>query len=311
MHNVIDIVAPIFGLGLLGYMATRLGYFSDKHAEGMTRFIFNFAAPLFLIRLFSHSELPESIPWKLFGSFYLPMLFVYGLTYFGSRSLYGKEIMPRTLFAFGSTFGNVILIGLPLIIRAFGEEGALIFFLLFSIHDIFIFLGTNLLLEYGRHHRGNPLQVLRSLAIGISKNPVLVALFIGLILNFTETSLPVVLDEMGKFMQQAIVPVALFTLGSTLTRFSIRGRMTAQIMIIGMKNFIFPAMVWVFATYIFKLPGLSIMVATFTAALPSGLFYQIIADRYQVEPVLAASTVFFSSLLSLFTLSGLIYLFTN
>lgn len=44
MEAVMNITAPVFGLGLLGYLAARLGWFPDEAAGGLARFVFDIAA---------------------------------------------------------------------------------------------------------------------------------------------------------------------------------------------------------------------------------------------------------------------------
>ena len=60
MNAVIDVVVPVFGLGLIGYIAARLGFFSENMAQGLARFVFDYAVPLLLIRMFSAASLPSS-----------------------------------------------------------------------------------------------------------------------------------------------------------------------------------------------------------------------------------------------------------
>ena len=56
MNVVFEVSIPVFGLGLLGYFATRLGYFSRDNADGLARFVYNFAVPLLLFRTLAHAD---------------------------------------------------------------------------------------------------------------------------------------------------------------------------------------------------------------------------------------------------------------
>ena len=73
MEEDLEICVPVFGLSMLGYLATRIGWFSEQSTEGLARFVFDWAVPMLLFRLFSTQSLPAQFSWRrgdrtLFGS---------------------------------------------------------------------------------------------------------------------------------------------------------------------------------------------------------------------------------------------------
>ena len=54
MDIVFAISIPVFGIGLLGYFAAALGYFSRNHSDGLSHFVHQFAVPLLLFRTIAH-----------------------------------------------------------------------------------------------------------------------------------------------------------------------------------------------------------------------------------------------------------------
>ena len=68
---VIDIILPIFGLLMVGYITASVGWFEQSAVRGLTRFVFDFAVPMLLLRTISTTTLPDVIPWDYLASYYL------------------------------------------------------------------------------------------------------------------------------------------------------------------------------------------------------------------------------------------------
>ena len=169
MEIVLEIVTPVFAVLLMGYGARRIGWFSEQSAAGLAKFVFNFAIPLFLFRTFATRDLPESIPWGLFGSYYIAVFAVYALGMVVGMAVFGRNLMGGTLTGMGCSFGNTVLLGIALGVRAFGEEGAIPLFLIISVHGLILMTGTTILLEAGRNAgsalRDLPMKIARGRAI--------------------------------------------------------------------------------------------------------------------------------------------------
>lgn len=278
-------------------------------AQGLARFVFDFAIPLLLIRLFASAQIPEEIPVTLWVSFYLPLAITYGLGIWTAKKFFARDPMGQVITGFGCAFGNTILLGLPLVLLAYGEAGAVPFFLLISIHGLTLFTVTTLMLEIGRSQNSTLSQVPMQIVRGLIKNPIILGLVTGLALNLTGTSLPGPIDKVAEYMQQAVTPCALFSLGVTLSRYGFAGRLEQSLFVTVMKTVVFPVGVWLLASYVFELPRLWTAVAVLTAAQPVGVNVYLFAQRYGTATALVTSTVFLSTVTSVATLSFLLYVF--
>ncbi len=58
---ILHIVAPIFGIMVLGFLARRLRVLSEANVKGLVLFVFFFAIPSLLFRSLAQVELPEVI----------------------------------------------------------------------------------------------------------------------------------------------------------------------------------------------------------------------------------------------------------
>ena len=59
----IEIIAPIFGVVMAGWLAARLRAFDEAATRGLSLFAFNFAIPVFLLRTVAQTELPPHPDW--------------------------------------------------------------------------------------------------------------------------------------------------------------------------------------------------------------------------------------------------------
>ena len=70
MNNVIFVVAPVFALIAIGYVAGRLRWISDIGAKGLAEFTFNLAIPAMLFRKMATADLPDVTPYALWGAYF-------------------------------------------------------------------------------------------------------------------------------------------------------------------------------------------------------------------------------------------------
>ena len=310
MSVVLDIVLPVFGVVGLGYGATRVGWFTDDAESGLAKYVFDFAVPLMLLRTLATAELPDTIPWGFFGSYYLSAAFVFGLGFLIARYAFRRTYGGQVITGFGFSFGNTVLLGLPLILTTYGEAGELPFFILLSFHGLSFFTITTLLLEIDRLEGGaSARQMLTQTLRSLATNPILIGIFVGLFFNLGPFGLPKPVEEICALMQRSVTPCALFSLGASLTHYGIAGRLFQSSVVVVGKTMLMPAMVYVLATYVFDIDPLWTQVAVLMAAQPSGVMTYVFAKKYGVGQAIATTSIFLATTSSVVTLSVILYLF--
>lgn len=312
MNVVFEVSIPVFGLGLLGYFATRLGYFSRDNADGLTNFVYNFAVPLLLFRTLAHADQvgAEHIgngPWQLVLGYYAPMAVFYFLGMLISRFAFKRDFEAQVITGFSFSYGNAILLGLPLALLTFGEKGAIPFFILLAFHALTAFTVTTIALEYGRSEGLSMGSTLNNMVKGIATNPIIIGIIAGTAVNRLGWTVPAALDTLAGFMQNAVTPCALFALGATLTGYGIAGRLAQTSVIILAKCVAFPLVVWVSCRHVFGIDPLWAIVATLLAAQPVGVNIFIFAERYNTARAMATTAVFLSTTFSLLSIPVLLY----
>ena len=307
---VVDVIFPIFGLLMVGYITVMLGWFDQTAIRGLTRFVFDFAVPMLLLRTVSTAKLPEDIPWSFLGSYYLGTMLVLFSGLFITRIMYKITFSEQVVSAFSCSFSNTVLLGIPLVLLAFGDQGALPLFIIIGTHGFVMFPLFTIMMEIGQIGKASVKTLLVKTSYGLITNPLVIGLLGGLGCNLLGITLWKPLDEIAKLLGNAVTPGALFALGATLAGFRKKIQWKELPMVVLMKIIVHPLLVWLLAVIVFSLTeSIWIQVLVILAALPTGVNPFLFASRYNAGQLLSSGAVFISTFISIFTLSALLSFF--
>jgi malonate transporter len=307
LRLIIDIVFPLFGVGIIGYLAARLGAFGEPANRGLSLFVFYFATPALLFRSLVRADLPAEMEWGLLLSYFLPGFLVFALAMGLARRFFGRPSSDLGIVAMGACFGNTVLIGIPICLATFGEAAAVPLFLILAFHGALFYPTVTTVTELGLE--SGALGRLPWITLkGFVGNPIIMSLLAGYLWNLWGPPLPMALDSLAELLGQAAIPCALFATGASLSRYRIAGNIAESLAVVGLKLFVMPALVWVLAAKVFTLPATWVAVAVILAALPSGVNVYIFAERYGRAVATATTTVFLATVLSMITLPILLLL---
>jgi len=309
LNSVVEITVPVFGIGLLGYLATRLGWFSAQAGEGLARFVFDFAIPALLLRTFANADLPDDMPLDLIGSYYLPVAAFYLLGMLVAKYFYARPFDGQVITGFSFSFGNAVLLGLPLVLLTLGDTDSLPYFILLSLHPLSLLTVTTVLLEGNRHRDASPVNLIGKVFLGLLKNPILLGIVGGITLNRLGLPLTGALNTTAGYLQNSVAACSLFALGASMTKYRIAGQLKQSATVILGKNIAFPVCVYFACTQVFVLSAQWTFIAVLMAAQPTGVNAYIFAERYGTAQALATTTVFLSTTVSLLTIPVLLYLY--
>ncbi len=307
---VLDVIFPIFGLLMVGYITVMLGWFDRSAIRGLTRFVFDFAVPMLLLRTVSTAQLPEDIPWNFLASYYLATMLVLFSGLVLTRIIYRITFSEQVVSAFSCSFSNTVLLGIPLVLLAFGDQGALPLFIIIGTHGFVMFPLFTIMMEIGQIGKAPVKTLLVKTSYGLITNPLVIGLLGGLGCNLLGITLWKPLDEIAKLLGNAVTPGALFALGATLAGFRKKIQWKELPMVVLMKIIVHPLLVWLLAVIVFSLTEtIWIQVLVILAALPTGVNPFLFASRYNAGQLLSSGAVFISTFISIFTLSALLSFF--
>ncbi|MCG6957869.1 MAG: AEC family transporter, partial [Gemmatimonadetes bacterium] len=125
MPVLLHVVAPVFGIAALGFLAARMGIIKPAGVEGMVAFVFNLAIPALLLRSMAGLEIPQNIQWSFLVAFYVGSFTVWALGIATARLVFDRPLDEGAIFGMGAAFSNTVMVGVPVILTAFGPEASL------------------------------------------------------------------------------------------------------------------------------------------------------------------------------------------
>jgi|TARA_B110000196_G_scaffold260502_1_gene231807 predicted permease len=312
MLTAIEVISPLVFIIALGFVVFKREALKSDALETLNKFVFLIAAPALLFRNTAITDFPEILPWGLWGSYFGSMVLTVLLAMILSSLFFKNRSAPeKIIIGFGSGFSNTVMLGIPVILISLGNEASIPLFLILALHGVIAFSLVTAFMEITtkkeREFKNTMLAVFRSL----SGLPVILALIAGLTWNAFNLILPIPFDKFLEILGNAAIPLALFGIGGSLTQIKLKGALTEASLITALKLFIHPFMAFTMAVYLFKLPPLWIATVTLLAAMPSGIFVSVFAERYKYAEDVASSSIMISTLVSAVSISAWLTFFIN
>ncbi|TYL84410.1 AEC family transporter [Bradyrhizobium cytisi] len=286
------IVAPVFALIAAGYASVLFRFVSGGAHKGISEFAFSISIPALLFRTIVVSEFPDVSPWRMWGAYYgaLALTWVAALMISAVMRERREDREDGVVFAIGSVYGNIVMLGIPLVLSALGNEAAGPMSLILSVNTPLLWLCGILQMELvSRKRTGSALAVIRPVLADLARNPLMLGIGFGVAWRFTGLGLNPVVDKTIELLAQAGSPAALIALGINLFRFEVKGEMPSVVAMSTLKLLAMPAIAFVLAKLL-NLPPVVTGVVVLFAAMPTGANAYIFAVQYQrlVNPVSGA-----------------------
>jgi malonate transporter len=287
-------------------VAARLRAFDEGAVRGLSLFAFNFAIPVLLLRTVAQTRMPPHPEWHFVLTYFSGAFAIFALGALAARRMFGRRGAAPAIFGISACFSNTTILGIPIVLQAYGDAAAVPLALILGCHSALLFTLTTLAAEIGTGV-GVPLpRMLCNVGTGLVTNPILGGIAGGLLLNALGVSLPPMLDELAAMLGGAALPTALFALGANLSRFRLTRTLREAAVLTALKTLGQPALIYVLGAYVFALSPVSLAVAVTMAALPTGINAYLFASRYESAVPEATSTILISTLVSVMTLALLL-----
>lgn len=140
-------VLPTFAVMTLGWSAVRFRLIGERTGEGIADYVFVIAIPVLMFRSLVTAKLPEIQPWAFWASYFGSLGLVWAVATFLTRRIFGRSPEEGVIAGISTGYANTVLIGIPLVYRAFGEEGSVPLFLLIAVHTPVTIAVATLLVE--------------------------------------------------------------------------------------------------------------------------------------------------------------------
>jgi len=207
-----------------------------------------------------------------------------------TRRFFGRDRSTAIVSGFTAAQSNTVLVGIPLILEAYGPEGAVPLFLLIAVHLPIMIGAATLLIEGRSAHPGAVLW-------RVLNHPILIAILFSSAFRLSGFHVPAlasIIDPLGA----TAVPCALFAMGIALKRYGSREEIGLVTVLCGLKLILQPALVFILAFHVFDVPPVWAGVAVLFASAPTGINAYLFAERYKTGMGIASSGIAVSSAFS-------------
>ncbi len=305
MSTLLAVVAPVFAIIALGWAAARGRFVDAAGFRGLTAFTFNLGTPALLF-LGGTTGPGDGGLGAVAAAYFLGTAAVYVGTLVLARRAAGMPLGPAGMLALDASFGNTVMMGTALITAAFGAEALSLLLAILALHALLLLGAATMVAEVARARDARPLPVLRATAMGLLRNPIIMAVLLALIWRVAGLPPPEgAARSTLALLGAAGPPVALFCLGGSLAGFDARGMWREAGVAVALKLLVLPLLVWG-AALLVGLSAHETAVVVVISAMPTGANAFLLAQRYQVAAARSGATVLVSTVLSVVTLSVLL-----
>jgi hypothetical protein len=301
---LVNVVLPVFLVIGGGYAAARAGVFSAGVVDGLMAFTLNFAVPCLLFRGIAELDLGATFDWRLLVSFYAGAVICFALGIAGARLIFRRRPGEAVAIGFGALFSNSLLLGIPIMERAYGPDALAPNFAIIAIHAPFCYLLGITVMEFVRADGRGLAGTARAVARAMFRNALMIGLALGFVVNLAGVALPEPVRVAVGMMADAALPAALFGLGGVLTRYAIRASLGEAGLIAGLSLVLHPAVAYGLSAHVFALPEGFVRSAVVTAAMAPGVNAYVFASLYARGQAQAASVVLLATAASVFTIAA-------
>jgi malonate transporter and related proteins len=308
MVDILNLALPYFGLIFIGFACGKAKRLPEAGLAWMNFFLLYVSLPALLFGIMSKTPFEElnNPPFLVATTLGTATAFVLAL--FAGRLIGRLPFREATLAGLSGGYGNIGYMGPGLALAVLGVKAAAPTALIFCCDSIFLFSIVPLLIAVtdGKHR-----PLLHTLGLVVRQivfNPLIMSACAGALAAALHIHLPVAIDNMLLFLQNAAAPVALFALGVTVALRPF-GRVPWEVPgVIAVKLLIHPLMVIGLMLLFGPFAQPWAATAVLMASLPPALNVFVIARQNEtwIEP--ASVAVLIGTFASVVTLTSVMWL---
>lgn len=280
--TVLNIVAPVGLLGLVGFVWVRLGF--EYRLEFITRLCMTISLPPLVFTALMKTEIDPAALTALS----LAAALAYGVLTVAFWGLTVAMGLDRRTYLAPLIFGNTGNVGLPLALFAFGQAGLGYAVVVFAVMILWSFTFGLWLVAGG----GSPARLL--------KEPIMGGTLLGALFLWQGWQTPEWLTNSLDLLGQIAIPLMLITLGVAVARLNARN-LGRALWLSALRAGVCLA-VALGAGFLLGLPDTALAVLVLQVTTPVAVTSYMMAEKYGADAQSVAGLVIASTLLSVVTL---------
>jgi malonate transporter len=301
--EIASLVLPVFAIIVTGWLAGWLGYIPRSVADALVHFAYNIAMPALLFVTIAQEPASHLLEWRFLFAFGGGSMLCFALVYLAVRIFWKRSRASSTMHGMTAAMTNTGFVALPILHAVYGQPAVLPVAIATLFLAVIMFPLTVILLESERHRAQKPTEHATGIMKQVVLNPIVLSTALGLAWAITGWKIPAPLAAYLNIFAGALTPCALFAIGLGMSAEGLRTNLNASIALAAIKLVLVPLIVYGLCL-VTNLDPLNTIAAVICAAVPTAKTMFILAGTYKVDEELVASTVSITTLLSVVTLMG-------
>jgi len=201
-------------------------------------------------------------------------------------------------------FTNTLLVGFPIIHRAYGDTAMPTIFSIVAFHGSILLTSGMVTMELAKHDGGSIGRTLTVAVRRVAANPLIWGIGAGISFNLLGIPVPEPVMAFMALMGNAVSPAALFGIGGALNEYKLsESWLQASVMNL-LKLIIHPLIAWTLMVPILHVDPKLARYGVLLAAMPSGINSYVFATYYNRGTSVAANTLLIGTVASAITVSA-------
>lgn len=301
LNTVLSQVSVLFILLVIGIVLRKKDILNDTLGKGISNLIVYATLPALLITSMNYEFSSEMLTNGLLILLIGPLVYIFvsliALLYVKINKI---ENPAKGIYLFITIFPNVGFMGYPVVEVVFGKVG-IFYAALFNLWFNILLWTLGVILVNTKEKKKIDFKMLL--------NPGTVSIAIGLILFLFSIKLPAPIYDSLDSLGSTTIPLAMIVIGSMLGESSVKGVLKNKLLLGStFVRLILMPLPLLIVLSLLPLPNIVIGTVAIVMAMPSAANAAIFARRYDSDYQLASEGVFLSTLFSIVTIPGFIFI---
>jgi malonate transporter len=299
--QIADLVLPVFGVIVTGWLLGAIGYVPRALAESLIQFAYRVAMPGLLFVTIAQEPAEALFAWRFLLAFGGGSLICFALVFVPMVLRAGSGLGHSAMCGVAASMTNTGFVALPILRAVYGPPAVLPAAIATVFVAAVMFPIAVVLLEMdakdgqGSHH--SALKLARHILL----DPMVLPTLLGLGWAMLGLRLPGPVADYMNIFADALTACALFAIGLGLSLGELRANAGASAVLAIVKLLVMPLIVFGLALAL-QIDPLYRIAAVICAAVPTAKTVYILAGAYHRDEPLIAATVSITTLFSVLTL---------
>jgi malate permease and related proteins len=290
MHRLIDLQLTMFLMMAVGLVLKKIGIVGKEGQKNITDLVIYLILPCNIVKSFM-VEFSYNILYTFAGVLVISILIQFFCILLGNI-LYNKAELPKKkCLQYATICSNAGFLGNPVAEGVFGTMGLTLASIYLIPQRIVMWsAGISVFTE-------TPSK--KALVKKVITHPCIIACIIGIILMFTQLSLPDFLNSSIQSLSNCNTALSMMVIGMILADIDIRNMAEGKVVFYTVIRLVMIPLLVYIPCRLFQLDSLITGVCVLLAAMPAGATTSILASKYNGDAAFATKCVIFSTLVSL------------